>query len=99
MASRDNSFAELRKRALAGAALLALFCALAAGGVWHYDKPGTEAACPVCQVAHMPVTAPVAPPVLVGLCAVALRAPQSGTILYSSPELPRASSRAPPSQS
>ncbi|MGO9640644.1 MAG: hypothetical protein ACLP1Y_04975 [Candidatus Acidiferrales bacterium] len=97
MTSRDNSFAELRKRALTGAALLALFCALAAGGIWHYDKPGAEAACPVCQVAHMPVTAPVAPPVLVGLCPIALPAPQGVTIRYSSPELARASSRAPPS--
>ncbi len=98
MAPRDNSLSELRTRLLTGAALLALLCLLAAGGVWHYDAPGTEAACPVCQVAHMPVTAPVAPPVPVTLCAIALRAPLSGTILYSSPELARASSRAPPSQ-
>ncbi len=98
MAPCDNSLSELRTRLLTGAALVALFCLLAAGGVYHHHEPGTEAACPVCQVAHMPVTAPVAPPVLVGLCAIALRAPQSGTILYSAPELPRASSRAPPSQ-
>jgi hypothetical protein len=98
MAPHDNSLSELRTRLLTGAALLALVCLLAAGGVWHHHEPGTEAACPVCQVAHMPVTAPVAPPVPVTLCAIAIRAPLSGTILYSSPELARASSRAPPSQ-
>jgi hypothetical protein len=98
MAPRDNPLSELRTRLLTGAALVALLCLLAAGGIYHHHEPGTEAACPVCQVAHMPVTAPVAPPVPVTLSAIVLRAPQSGTILYSSPELARASSRAPPSQ-
>lgn len=96
---RDNSISELFTRLLTGVALLAMLCALAAGGVWHYDAPGTEAACPVCQVAHMPVTAPVPPPVLVGLRTVELRAPQSGATRYSSPAIPLASSRAPPLES
>ena len=92
-----NSVSGLRMRLLTGAALLALLCALAAGGIWHYDNPGAEAACPVCQVAHMPVTAPVAPPVLAGLRPAAQFVPQVGTIRYAAPELARASSRAPPS--
>jgi hypothetical protein len=98
MVPRDNSLSELRTRLLTSAALVALLCLLAAGGVCHHHEQGTEAACPVCQVAHMPVTAPVAPPMPVTLCTIALRAPQTGTILYSSPELTRASSRAPPGQ-
>jgi len=97
MTAPPNSFPELRTRLLTGAALLALLCALAAGGIWHYDSPGAEAACPVCQVAHMPVTAPVTAPVLAGLCPVAVPTPHVGTIRYTSPELARASSRAPPS--
>jgi len=97
MTAPHNSLPELRTRLLTIAALLALLCALAAGGIWHYDHPGAEAACPVCQVAHMPVTAPVTAPVLAGLCPVAVSTPQAGTIRYASPELARASSRAPPS--
>ena len=68
MDSRHNTVDRFRQRALIGAALLAMLCAVAAGGLWHYDSPGTEAACPVCQVAHMPVTSPVVPPVLL-VCA------------------------------
>ena len=96
---RDNSISELYTRLLTGAALLALLCLLAEGGFCHHHDPGKEAACPVCQVAHMPVTAPVAPPVLVGLRTVELRAPQSGAKRYSSPAIPLASSRAPPRES
>jgi hypothetical protein len=97
MLALHTSFSELHRRLLTCAALLALLCALAAGGIWHYDNPGAEAACPVCQVAHMPVTAPVAPPVLAGLRLIAQAAPQARTNCYTSPELARASSRAPPS--
>ncbi len=98
MDSRHNTVDRFRQRALIGAALLAMLCAVAAGGLWHYDSPGTEAACPVCQVAHMPVTAPVAPPVLLGLRTLEARTPPTGTTRYSSPEIPLASSRAPPSE-
>jgi hypothetical protein len=41
-------------------ALLAAACAailLVASGIsfWHTDAPGSEATCPICHVAHMPV--------------------------------------------
>ncbi len=94
---RDSSSSELRTRLLTGVALLALLCLVAVGGLYHNHEPGNEAACPICQVAHMPATAPVAPPVLVGLCPIAPAAPQVKTIRYTPPELARASSRAPPS--
>jgi hypothetical protein len=99
MESRNNRQGKLLQRALIGAALLALFCALAAGGFWHHDANAqAEAACPVCQVAHMPLTGPVAAPALVVSHAVASAAPDAREIRYSSPSRNRASSRAPPAQ-
>jgi hypothetical protein len=98
MNSRSDTVGKFRQRALIGAALLALCCALAAGGLWHYDNPGTEAACPVCQVAHMPLTGPVAAPALSVSIPVTLPAPEAREFRYRSPSRSRASSRAPPAQ-
>jgi hypothetical protein len=86
----------IRQRVLLIAAFAALVCFLAAGGLWHHDDPNAASACPICQVAHMPVTGPVAQPSLVVARNVVALAPQAEEILYAAPGLFPTSSRAPP---
>jgi hypothetical protein len=86
----------IRQRVLLVAAFAALVCFLAAGGLWHHDDPSAAAACPICQVAHMPVTGPVAQPSLIVVRTVVARAPQAEANLYAAPGLFPSSSRAPP---
>jgi hypothetical protein len=81
---------------LLAAAFAALVCFLAAGGLWHHDDPNAAAACPICQVAHMPVTGPVAQPALIVVRIYVALAPQADEILYVAPGLFHTSSRAPP---
>jgi hypothetical protein len=58
---RDGPFDVQRKflRWLHAAVLVAACAAilLVASGIsfWHTDAPGSEATCPICHVAHMPV--------------------------------------------
>jgi hypothetical protein len=96
MTRRSNSIRAIRQRMLLAAAFAALVCFLAAGGVWHYHDSNTEAACPICQVAHMPITGPVAQPSLIVVRTVVALAPQAEAILYVAPGLFPNSSRAPP---
>jgi hypothetical protein len=96
MTRRDNSLSAIRHRVLLVAAFAALVCFLAAGGLWHHDDPNDAAACPVCQVAHMPVTGPVAKPSLIVVRTVIALAPQAEPNLYAAPGLFPTSSRAPP---
>jgi hypothetical protein len=93
---RDNSVCEVRQRLLLAVAFAALVCFLAAGGLWHYDDPSAAAACPICQVAHMPITGPVAQPSLIVVRQVVALAPQAAANLYAAPGLFPNSSRAPP---
>jgi hypothetical protein len=93
---RDNSVCEVRQRLLLAVAFAALVCFLAAGGLWHYDDPSAAAACPICQVAHMPITGPVAQPSLVVVHTVVALTPQAAANLYAAPGLFPNSSRAPP---
>ncbi|MGB6428987.1 MAG: hypothetical protein WBF06_00265 [Candidatus Acidiferrales bacterium] len=86
----------IKQRVLLIAAFAALVCFLAAGGLWHHDDPNAASACPVCQVAHMPVTGPVAQPSFVVSRHVVALAGQAEAILYVSPGLFPTSSRAPP---
>jgi hypothetical protein len=86
----------IRDRVLLAAAFAALVCFLAAGGLWHHDDPNAASACPICQVAHMPVTGPVAQPSLVVVRTVVALAPQAEAILYAAPGLFPSSSRGPP---
>jgi hypothetical protein len=96
MMRRENSILELRRRVLLTAAFAALVCFLAAGGLWHHDDPSAAAACPICQVAHMPITGPVAQPSLIVLRVAVALAPQAEANLYAAPGLFPTSSRAPP---
>jgi len=36
-------------------ALFAIFLTAIGASYWHQDKPGSEAACQICHVSHMPV--------------------------------------------
>jgi|SRR5580700_11024279 hypothetical protein len=87
---------KVQQRVLLTAAFAALMCFLAAGGLWHHDDPDAASACPICQVAHMPVTGPVAQPSVDVAQTVVALAPQTETILYVAPGLFPTSSRAPP---
>jgi hypothetical protein len=105
MTRRENSMGQcaasspergIYSRALLAAAFAALVCFLAAGGLWHHDDPNAAAACPICQVAHMPVTAPAAQPSLIFVRTYVALATQADEILYVAPGLIHTSSRAPP---
>ena len=96
MTGHRNSILEIRQRVLLAAAFAAVICFLAAGGLWHHDDPNAAAACPICQVAHMPVTGPVAQVCLVVVRAVVAAAPQTEAILYVAPGLFPSTSRGPP---
>lgn len=105
MTSQDNPLKPRAPRGLTrrvysrivlAAAFAALICFLAAGGLWHHDDPNAASACPICQVAHMPVTGPVAQPSVVVVRTVVAMAPQADAILYVAPGLFPTSSRAPP---
>ena len=93
---QNNTIRGIRQRVLLAAAFAALVCFLAAGGFWHYHDPNTEAACPICQVAHMPITGPVAQPSLIILRTAVALAPKAEANLYTAPGLFPTSSRAPP---
>jgi hypothetical protein len=86
----------IRHQLLLAAAFAAMVCFVAAGGLWHHDDPNAASACPICQVAHMPVTGPVAQLSFVVLRHVVALAPQAEASLYVSPGLFPTSSRAPP---
>ncbi len=62
----NNHLRWLRFAALA-VALAAIFPIAIGAGFWHTDAPGSDAACPICHVAHMPV--------LPGIGAIVLIAP------------------------
>jgi hypothetical protein len=96
MTRSENSVRRIRQRLLLAAAFAALVCFLVAGGLWHHDDPNTASACPICQVAHMPVTGPVAQPTVVVVRTVVAQAQQAEAILYAAPGLFPSSSRAPP---
>jgi hypothetical protein len=96
MTGHRNSILEIRQRVLLAAAFAAVICFLAAGGLWHHDDPNAAAACPICQVAHMPVTGPVAQVSLIIVRTVVALTPQAAANLYAAPGLFPSSSRAPP---
>jgi hypothetical protein len=96
MTRRENSVRAIRQRLMLALAFAAMICFLAAGGLWHHDDPSTAAACPICQVAHMPVTGPVAQVCLVVGRAVVAAAPQTEAVLYVAPGLFPSTSRGPP---
>jgi hypothetical protein len=96
MTHRNNSMHGIRQRILLAAAFVALVFFLAAGGLWHHDDPNNAAACPICQIAHMPVTGPVVQPSLIVARTVAVLAPQAEAILYVAPGLFPTSPRGPP---
>jgi hypothetical protein len=82
-------------------ALLAAACAailLVASGIslWHTDAPGSEATCPICHVAHMPVLPGTATSFLSTPGVVAWVALAEAQISHSTPARPDSPPRAPP---
>lgn len=82
-------------------AVLAAACTailLVASGIWlwHTDAPGSEATCPICHVAHMPVLPGAPTGVLSVFCVVASVALAEVQLLHSAPVGLSSPPRAPP---
>ena len=82
-------------------AVLAAACAailLVASGIsfWHTDAPGSEATCPICHVAHMPVLPGTATSVLSTSTVVAWVLPAEVRVSHSAPAGLDSPPRAPP---
>jgi hypothetical protein len=41
--------------AVLATAIAAVLLVASGASLWHYDAPGSEATCPICHLAHMPV--------------------------------------------
>jgi hypothetical protein len=84
------------KAFLLAAALAAMLFVASGASLWHVDAPGSEATCPICHLAHMPVlrglpASTLAEPVLVAWIVPAET--QAGHPALVSPDSPP---RAPP---
>lgn len=99
---RDGPFGKRRKslRWFHVAAWLAACTAivLVASGVWlwHTDAPGSEATCPICHVAHMPVLPGMPTSVPSAFSVVASVTPAEVRLPHSAPVGLAAPPRAPP---
>src|SRR5579863_1708607 len=99
---RDGPFDVQRKflRWLHAAVLVAACAAilLVASGIsfWHTDAPGSEATCPICHVAHMPVLPGTATSVQSAPKVVAWVVPAEARISHSAPAGLDSPPRAPP---
>jgi hypothetical protein len=82
------------------AALTAAFAAIVLVGIgapfWHSDAPGTEATCPICHVAHMPVLPGAAATLWATPAAVAWVVPAEMRITHAAPVALDSPPRAPP---
>ena len=82
-------------------AVLAAACAailLVASGIsfWHTDAPGSEATCPICHVAHMPVLPRTASSFRATREVVGWVAPAEAQVSHSAPVGLDSPPRAPP---
>ena len=84
------------KALLLADALVAMLFVASGVSLWHVDAPGSEATCPICHLAHMPVlrglpTSTLAEPVL-----VAWIVPSETQAGHPAPVSPDSPPRAPP---
>jgi hypothetical protein len=98
---RDGPFVRCKSLSWFRVAVLAAACAailLVASGIsfWHTDAPGSEATCPICHVAHMPVLLGTVPSILSTLNVVAGVAPVEIRRSHSTPVGLASPPRAPP---
>jgi hypothetical protein len=78
------------------AALMAVLPVAIGASFWHTDAPGTEATCPICHLAHMPVLPGAATSVLVSPTAVEWVVPAGTQIAHAAPAALDSPPRAPP---
>ena len=78
------------------AALVAILPVAIGASFWHTDAPGTEATCPICHVAHMPVLPGIAASVQAAPKVVAWVEPVQKQISHSAPAGLDSPPRAPP---
>lgn len=78
------------------AALAAVLLVASGISLWHTDTPGSEATCPICHVAHMPVLPDTATSILATPIAVARVVPAGTQIVHAAPAALDSPPRAPP---
>jgi hypothetical protein len=83
-------------RAALAAALVAILPLAIGASFWHTDAPGSEATCPICHVAHMPVLPGIAARVEAAPKVVAWVEPAQEQISHSAPPGLDSPPRAPP---
>ena len=99
---RDGPFGKRRKSlpwfhvAAWTAACIAILLVASGVWLWHTDAPGSEAACPICHVAHMPVLPGMPARVPSVFRVVASVAPAEARSSHSAPVDLAAPPRAPP---
>jgi hypothetical protein len=79
-----------------GAACVAMVLLAIGTPFWHTDTPGSEATCPICHLAHMPVLPGAAATVLSTPTAVAWVVPAGTQITHAAPAALDSPPRAPP---
>jgi len=78
------------------AALAALLPGAIGASFWHIDTPGSEATCPICHVAHMPVLPGTATSVQAASVVVAWIVPVHTHVAHAAPAGLDSPPRAPP---
>jgi hypothetical protein len=83
--------------ALAAAVVSIVFVATGAS-LWHQDRPGSEATCSICHLAHLAPPLCIATGALTGPVLIDWKPPDETQVIHASPDVLEASPRAPPVQ-
>lgn len=86
----------LGRRALAVLACAALLYFVVGDGLFHQHTGGTDAACPVCQLLHLPMLVPGALNLVATPQLITQYSPLPRQVAPSDPSFLRYASRAPP---
>ena len=85
-----------RRMAVLTAAVAAMLFLATVGSEWHFDAPGSEATCPICHFAHMPVLPGVSTNIPVAPAMVVWVLPAETYGVYAAPVGLDSPPRAPP---
>jgi hypothetical protein len=84
------------KAVLLAAALAAMLFLASGASLWHVDAPGTEATCPICHLAHMPVLRGLVTGTLIEPVVVARIVLVEAQVVHAAPVALDSPPRAPP---
>jgi hypothetical protein len=94
--SKKSKRSSWLRLALVAAAIAAVLLVASGASLWHYDAPGSEATCPICHLAHMPVLSGAPSALLFALAPVAWIAPVKRRVADVAPAASDFPPRAPP---